>query len=48
MFDTRFDKETATKYLYLFLLGYKESWLRRPFEKDERFMRLYKKFNKEE
>ena len=48
MFDTRFDKETATKYLYLFLLGYKEPWLRRPFEKDERFMRLYKKFNKEE
>jgi hypothetical protein len=48
MFNIQIDKETAAKYLYLFLLGYKEEWLRRPFERDERFMRLYDKFNEEE
>lgn len=47
LFDMRLDKETATKYLYAFLLDIKTGWRYNPLEKDERFVRLYRKFHSE-
>ncbi len=47
LFDMKLDKETATKYLYAFLLEIKTGWRENPLEKDKRFIRLYNKFHPE-